>query len=101
MDTAAPMDEAAKVSGFVRAVETEPQVTPVVVVNPDEIELEESSSEEEEEESKEDVERKAIPAGVFGGLAEKVEAEKAAPKEKLMGAKDRFKRKRVEEMDDA
>jgi hypothetical protein len=83
-----------KVSGFVRAVETEPKVAPTDVANPDEIQLdEESSDDEEKEEAIEEVQKKSIPAAVFGGLASQVEAEPQIQEEKL-GAKDRFKRKR-------
>jgi pre-mRNA-splicing factor SYF1 len=82
-------DENTKVSGFVRAQETEPQVTPAPVVNPDEISLDDSDEDEEVEiqtESK-DVENKTIPAAVFGGLAANNNPTEA------LGAKERFKRK--------
>ena len=86
-------DENTKVSGFVRAQETEPQVTPAPVVNPDEIALDDDSDEEEDAEMQtesKDVENKNIPAAVFGGLAAKLDENKL---NEPQGAKERFKRK--------
>ncbi|KAJ3309448.1 hypothetical protein HDV04_006026 [Boothiomyces sp. JEL0838] len=68
-----------KVSGFVRAAETEPKQEAKEDENPDEIEIEDSDDEQ--------VVEKTVPDAVFGSLKE----------DENIGAKDRFKRKRAQE----
>jgi pre-mRNA-splicing factor SYF1 len=94
-DGGEPDNEGTRVVGFVRAQTTEPAKPVVKELNPDEIEIDESSDEEEkEEEVVEGVAKVAVPAAVFGTLANQVQEDE---NEKKLGAKDRFKRKRADE----